>query len=119
MNITDVDSMNHSGFANNFNSTLSDVDSMNHTGFANNLTFQDVITNPFYYGSSITFIFLLLFVISIIIFIENINLNFYWQNQRNSLEFAFCTQSWSENQSSIVHLWKKKQKNYFDFLLYK
>ena len=49
MNVTD-----------NFNSTLS-----------NDLTFQDVITNPFYYGSSIMFIFLLLCIISIINFIKN------------------------------------------------
>ena len=62
MNITDVDSMNHTGFANNFNSTLSS---------SNDLTFQDVITNPFFYGSSIIFIFLLLCIISIIIFIKN------------------------------------------------
>ena len=47
MNVTD-----------NFNSTLSS---------SNDLTFQDVITNPFFYGSSIIFIKL----ISIIIFIKN------------------------------------------------
>ena len=44
----------------NFNSTLS-----------NNLTFQDVITNPLFYGSSIIFIFLLLCDLSIIIFNKN------------------------------------------------
>ena len=38
MNITDVDSMNHTGFTNNFISKLSSSD---------DLTFQDVITNPF------------------------------------------------------------------------
>ena len=63
MNITDVDFMNnHTGFANNFNSTLSSSD---------DLTFQDVIEHPFFYGSSIIFIFLLLFVISIVIILKN------------------------------------------------
>ena len=47
---------------NNFNSTLSDE---------NNLTFQDVITNPFFYGSSIITIFLLLCILSIIIILKN------------------------------------------------
>ena len=50
---------------------ITDVDSMNHTSFTNDLTFTNHITNPFFYGSSIIFIFLLLFVISIIIFFKN------------------------------------------------
>ena len=49
MNVTD-----------NFNSTLS-----------NDLTFTHILTNPFFYVGIIIFIFLLLCVISIIIFIKN------------------------------------------------
>ena len=60
MTETEMESMNHTAFANNFNSTLS-------SSFDDN--FYKIITNPFFYGSSI--IFLLLFVISIIIFIKN------------------------------------------------
>ena len=61
MNESDVDSMN-SIILPNMNSTLSS---------SNDLTFQDVITNPFFYGSSIIFIFLFLCIISIVIFIKN------------------------------------------------
>ena len=60
LNVTDVNSMNHTGFANNFNSASS-----------NDLTFQDVITNPFYYGSSIIFLFLLLCILSFIFIIKS------------------------------------------------
>ena len=52
------------------NSTSSDVDSMNRTGFANDLTFTDVITlNPYFYGSSIIIIIILVSCIITFIFI--------------------------------------------------
>ena len=38
---------------------------------SDDLTFIEILTNPFFYGSSIIFIFFLLSVISIIIFIKN------------------------------------------------
>ena len=55
------------------NSTLSssDVDSMNHTGFANDLTFTDIILNPFFYGIIIIFIILILCIITFIFILKN------------------------------------------------
>ena len=60
MNETDVDSMNHTGFANNFNSTTLD-----------NLTFTDVITNPYIDGGIIIFIILISCIITFIIILKN------------------------------------------------
>ena len=56
MNVTD-----------NFNSTLVAKQEELYSS-SNELTFQDVITNPFFYGSSIMFIFLLLCIITFIIY---------------------------------------------------
>ena len=60
MNETDVDSLNDTGFANNFKSTLT-----------NDITFTDVITNSYFYGSSIIFIILILCIITFIFILKN------------------------------------------------
>ena len=59
---------------------------------SNDLTFKDIISSPFFYGSSIILLFLLLCVISIICFIKN----------KQKLLFS-------------TNLWKKSKKNIWIF----
>ena len=60
--------MNQNCTNNNFTSTISPV--LNST-LPNNLTFQDVVTNPLFYGSTIIFVVFVLCVLSFIIILKN------------------------------------------------